>query len=119
VRASPLAYSASSFLEGAVRVVQVAEDEARDRAVAESEVGGLARAPELGHDAEVDRLALESLEQPTPLLPPLLREADDDRRVAVDERLGGVLALAVPDEDRAFISVPSVSPASGVSSKPG
>jgi hypothetical protein len=104
VRARPLAvFRERLALEGAVEgVVEVAQDDPRHRPVAERKVGGLTGAPELRHDTEVDRLTFEAVVQPARLLLSLLGQPDDDGRVAVDERTGRVLALAVPDEDRAF-----------------
>src|SRR5919198_322037 len=83
-------------------VVQLRDDEARDRAAGEREVGRLVDADELARHAEVDRLAGEELPEPPRLVAADLRQPARLSGVAADEPRGAELALAVAREDDRF-----------------
>src|SRR5439155_2508965 len=77
-------------------VVQLREHEARNAATLEREVGGFLGAPELAHDAKVDRRVRQELAEPPSLLAPELGERSGDLRIAVRQALDREHALGVP-----------------------
>ena len=87
-------------LEGpVVRIVQLRDDEPRYVPLRERQVGGLARALELGDDTEVDRVAGERPSELACFLPSGRAERNRGGRISVDEPLGAVFALAVARQD--------------------
>ena len=81
------------------RVVELRDDEARHVAPGEREVGRLLDALELRHDAQLDRLVAQQLAEGPCLRAPRHGERAANPGVAVRERAGAVLALAVTGEE--------------------
>ena len=113
VRAGPLPVLRERLaLERSIgRVVEVAQDDPRYLPVTQRQVCGLARAAELGHDAEVDRFALEAVVEPAGLLLSLLSQPDDDGGIAVDEARAEYSLSPWRTKIARSISVPSGSSA--------
>ncbi len=81
-------------------VVEVRDDQTRDRPALERDVRRLARSREARGDAEVDRLVAKPLPEGLRLPASGARERVVVIRVAVQQTLGARRALAVPNEDR-------------------